>query len=118
MRRLLEAGEQRLPRVLATMLVRIFLPMAQFVLLIDGAGSEQLEQILRLESESDGHLRYIPVESGIGGLTTRAAVEEEMRASTSARSEVYRDVRIEWDDFGVAKAIQVLELFPFRSAGG
>ena len=91
--------------------------MAQFVLVINGATSEQLESILRIEAESDGHLTYVPVQSTAEGVTTRAAIEAEMHASETGRSEVYSGIRIEWDDFGVAKAIQVLELFPFRNAG-
>lgn len=91
--------------------------MAQFTLLINGATSKQMEQILRIESASDGHLRYVPIESGVEGVTTRAAIEKELYAAEAVRSEVYGDIRIEWDDFGVANAIQVLELFPFRNAG-
>ncbi len=89
--------------------------MAQFMLLIDGATSDQMEHILRIESESDGHLSYVPVESGMEGVTTRIAIEEELHAPNAARSEVYRGICIKRDDFGVASAIQVLELFSFRS---
>ena len=85
--------------------------MSQFILMIEGVNSKQMEGILRLEKESDGHLKFVPVEAIPGNEATRVAVEREIAAGEGARTEIYKGVRVEWDDFGVASARQLLDLF-------
>lgn len=85
--------------------------MAHFVMVIEGVSAVQMKGILKVEAESEGHLKFIPLETRPGEITTRAAIQSEMYKASEEAPAMYKSVRLEWDDFGVASANQLLSLF-------
>ena len=82
--------------------------MAQFVLVINGISTSQLEKVLEIKNKSEGKVDFVPQHSNEHGVQTTQMTSVKKDQNSP---EVVSSLRLEWADRGSQFGAQIVKLF-------